>query len=99
MQQARRKPMDSIHRDNGSGAKPYMSIDELSRVTPWTNQAIRSMIAKVLFECGFHFFYVGRRPVFKWTAVVAFIEAREAPRIRANDIESAPHYRDRKKRK
>jgi hypothetical protein len=57
--------------------KPYISISELSRLTPWTHQAIRSMISKGVFRPGVHYFHVGRRPIFKWTAVVAFIESRE----------------------
>jgi hypothetical protein len=57
--------------------KPYLSIRELSSFTPWTEQAIRTMMAKGLFREGEHFFHVGRRPIFKWTAVVLFIERRE----------------------
>lgn len=34
-----------------------------------------------------HFFHVGRRPVFKWEAVVAFIEQGHSPK-------PVPHYRD-----
>ena len=58
-------------------AKPYLSIRELSELTPWTDQAIRTMIAKGIFREGVHFFHVRRRPVFKWEAVIAFIEGRE----------------------
>jgi hypothetical protein len=64
--------------------KPYLSIRELSGCTPWTEQAIRTMMAKGVFCEGEHFFHVGRRPVFKWAAVVLFIEQREhtpEPRI------------------
>jgi len=35
------------------------------------------MIAKGIFREGVHFFHVRRRPVFKWEAVIAFIEGRE----------------------
>jgi len=35
------------------------------------------MIAKGIFREGVHFFRVRRRPVFKWEAVIAFIEGRE----------------------
>jgi hypothetical protein len=65
--------------------KPYLSIAELTTVTPWTDQAIRTMIARGVFREGRHFFRVGRRPVFKWEAVVAFIEGR--------DREPIPLYR------
>jgi hypothetical protein len=64
--------------------KPYLSIRELAAVTPWTEQAIRTMMAKGVFSHGKHFFYVGRRPIYKWAAIVLFIEQREEhpePRI------------------
>ena len=70
--------------------KPYMSIRELSKVTPWTEQAIRTMMAKGILRESKHFFHVGRRPVFKWEAIVAFIEAGGK-----NRTETIPHYRDR----
>ena len=59
--------------------KPYVSIRELSALTPWTEQAIRTMMAKRIMREGEHFFHVGRRPVFKWEAIVGFIEHRDAP--------------------
>lgn len=68
--------------------KPYLSIAELAALTPWTEQAIRTMISRGVLREGEHYFHVGRRPVFKWEAVVAFIEQRR-PRP-----ERVPHYRD-----
>ncbi len=67
--------------------KPYLSISELATLTPWTDQAIRTMISRGTLKPGEHFFYVGRRPVFKWEAVVSFIERRSAP-------DRVPHYRE-----
>lgn len=67
--------------------KPYLSISELAKLTPWTDQAIRTMISRGTLKPGEHFFYVGRRPVFKWAAVVAFIERRSPP-------DRVPHYRE-----
>ena len=64
--------------------KPYLSIRELSALTPWTEQAIRTMMAKGVLKEGEHFFRVGRRTVLKWNAIVSLIEHRdldEAPRI------------------
>lgn len=58
--------------------KPYVSIRELSGLTPWTEQAIRTMMAKSVLREGEHFFHVGRRPVFKWEAIVQFIEHRDS---------------------
>jgi hypothetical protein len=57
--------------------KPYLSIRELSALTPWTEQAIRTMMAKGVLKEGEHFFHVGRRTVLKWDAIVGFIERRE----------------------
>lgn len=68
--------------------KPYLSIRELSALTPWTEQAIRTMMAKGVVKEGEHFFYVGRRTVFKWEAVVEFIERKSSERS------AIPHYRD-----
>ena len=45
--------------------KPYVSTRELSALTPWTEQAIRTMISKGILRESEHFFHVGRRPVFK----------------------------------
>jgi hypothetical protein len=56
--------------------KPYVSIRELSALTPRTEQAIRTMMAKGILRESEHFFHVGRRPVFKWEAIVGFIEHR-----------------------
>jgi hypothetical protein len=48
------------------------------------------MIAKGTLREGEHFFHVGRRPVLKWEAIVAFIEAGHE-----NSTAAIPHYRDR----
>jgi hypothetical protein len=64
--------------------KPYLSIRELSALTPWTEQAIRTMMAKGVLKEGEHFFHVGRRTVLKWDSIVGFIERGEhdeTPRI------------------
>jgi hypothetical protein len=77
--------------DNGAPIrpKPYLSIRELSALTPWTEQAIRTMMSKGVVKEGEHFFHVGRRTVFKWEAVVEFIEGRSYM-----DRSAVPHYRD-----
>jgi len=67
--------------------KPYLSISELATLTPWTNQAIRTMMSRGVFREGQHFFYVGNRPVFKWAAVVGFIE-------KPGVGERVPHFRE-----
>jgi hypothetical protein len=67
--------------------KPYLSIAELAQLTPWTDQAIRTMLSKGMLREGVQFFYVGRRPIFKWAAIVAFIEHPQT-------TDPVPHYRD-----
>ena len=57
--------------------KPYLSIRELAALTPWTEQAIRTMMARGALKEGEHFFHVGRRTVLKWDAIVGFIELGE----------------------
>jgi hypothetical protein len=46
--------------------KPYVSVKELTELTPWTEEAIRTMMRKRVFVEGKHYFRVGRRDVFKW---------------------------------
>ncbi len=75
--------------------KPYLSIAELAQLTPWTDQAIRTMISRGVFREGEHYFYVGRRPVFKWAAVVGFIEKRALKQ--AGESDRVPHYREQMK--
>lgn len=65
-----------------------MSVAELAALTPWTPQAIRLMVSRGILREGVHYFHVGRRPVFKWAAIVAFIEQGRKPPQRV------PHYRD-----
>lgn len=68
--------------------KPYVSVAELAALTPWTPQAIRLMVSRGVLREGEHVFHVGRRTVFKWAAIVAFIEQGRRPPPRV------PHYRD-----
>src|SRR6266404_5205504 len=77
--------------------KPYVSIAELAALTPWTAQAIRTMISRGILRDGEHYFHVGRRPVFKWEAVVAFIEKQQRQPPRRPRHDRVPHYRDQLK--
>ena len=59
--------------------RPYLHIDQLAALTPWSEAAIRSMMSRGEFREGVHFFrpFGGRsRPVFKWQAVCELIEAQ-----------------------
>jgi hypothetical protein len=60
-----------------SEPKPYLSGRELACVTPWTEQAIRTMITRGILREGEHYFYVGRKRIFKWASIVLFIEGCE----------------------
>jgi len=42
--------------------KPYVSIRELSALTPWTEQAIRTMMAKGILRESEHFFMSDEGP-------------------------------------
>lgn len=54
--------------------KPYVSLGELSGLTPWTREAIRGMIRRRVLRCGEHYFWVGHRLVFRWGSIVELIE-------------------------
>lgn len=81
---------------DAAAPKPYVSIAELAKLTPWTQQAIRTMISRGVFVEGKHYYHVGRRPVFKWREVCHFIhDGLPAP---AESEAPIPHYRDKRKR-
>lgn len=66
---------------NGATLPAYLSIRELAAFTPWTEQAIRTMIRRGTFKRGVHYFQpFGRRGqvIFKWQAVVELIEGKVA---------------------
>ena len=57
--------------------REYLYIDQLAEVTPWTPNAIRTMISRGVFKLGVHYHKPqGRfsRPMFSWKAVQEFIE-------------------------
>lgn len=73
--------------------KPYVSIAELATLTPWTEQAIRTMMSRGVLREGEHFFHVGRRPVIKWAAIVDFVQ-RRGDYVEGPPDDPVPHYRD-----
>lgn len=75
--------------------KPYVSIAELSRLTPWSENAIRTMMSRGIFREGYHYFHVRRRAVFKWVNLVEFIQKGDWPDGPAEADAPVPHYRDR----
>jgi len=48
-------------------------------------------MSRGVFQEGKHYFHVGRRPVFKWEAIVRFIQLSET-----DDFDPIPHYRDKR---
>jgi hypothetical protein len=70
--------------------KPYLSIAELAQLTPRTDQAIRTMISRGVFQEGQHFFYVGSASGLQMAAIVGFIE--QGP-----PSDRVPHRRDQMK--
>jgi hypothetical protein len=68
--------------------KPYLSISELgyTNAVDWSGDP-QTMVSRGVLREGEHFFHVGRRPVFKWAAIVDFIE--QGP-----PHERVPHHRE-----
>jgi len=83
--------VDDLAGDNGSASverpaiavgaavnvRPYLSVEQLAAVTPWSVNAIRKMLARGVMQLGVHYFRpLGRRRelVFKWDAIVELIE-------------------------
>lgn len=61
--------------------REYLSVEQLSELTPWTPQAIRTLVSRGRLRQGEHFFKPlgpGTRLIFKWSAIQAFIEGTNA---------------------
>jgi hypothetical protein len=56
--------------------KPYLYVDDLAALVPWTAEAIRTKVRRGEFQRDAHYFQEGHRArlIFKWDAIVAFIE-------------------------
>ncbi len=80
--------MTTERKDNGA-VRPYLYVEQLAEVTPWSQDAIRNMISRGVFSEGVHYFRPrgpGRRPIFSWRAVVEYIEqSARTDRIRLAD--------------
>ena len=64
-----------------SRPRPYLYIEQLAACTPWSTDAIRTMIARGTFKLGVHYFKPhgpNGRPIFSWDAIVRYIEGDEA---------------------
>jgi hypothetical protein len=61
--------------------REYLNVEQLAEVTPWSPAAIRTKVKRGELVRGVHYFQRrrGGELVFKWSAIVAFIEGdREA---------------------
>ena len=64
-----------------SAVRQYLYIEQLAARTPWSEDAIRTMIARGTFKLGVHYFKPhgpNSRPIFSWDAIVKYIEGGEA---------------------
>jgi hypothetical protein len=59
--------------------RPYLNPEQLAAVTPWSRKAIAHMVEKGVLVRSVHYFQPhGPRTqlIFKWSAIVQFIEGR-----------------------
>jgi hypothetical protein len=62
-------------------ARVYLSAEQLSELTPWSVQALNAMRKRGTLRLGVHYFQPagrGSQVLYKWEAMRAFIEARDA---------------------
>lgn len=57
-------------------APPYIEYADFPRLTPFSEQAIRAAVSRKELKEGVHYFRRGRRVIFKWAAIEAWIERR-----------------------
>ncbi len=75
----RHREVASVH------IRAYLYVDQLAELTPWSPGRIRNMISDGSFREGKHYYRPngpGSRPIFRWSAVVDFIEGANQPEIR-----------------
>jgi hypothetical protein len=74
--------------------REYLNAEQLATVTPWSRKAIARMVEKGVLVRGVHYFQPqGPRTalIFKWSAIVAFIEGNADGRVseqRGLDVEA-----------
>lgn len=58
-------------------AREYLYIEDLEALTPWSRDAVETMVRRGVLKRGVHYFQPGgrrRRLIFKWSAIVRFVE-------------------------
>lgn len=56
--------------------KPYIEYGDFPKLTPFSEATIRVAVSRGELEEGVHYFKRGRRVIFKWAAIEAWIEKR-----------------------
>lgn len=72
--------------------REYLYIEQLAELTPWTPQAIRTLVSRGKLKQGVHFFRpLGptSRPIFRWSAIQEFIEGSQAGEANENALQLA----------
>lgn len=67
-------------KERRNALREYLYIEQLAACTPWTPDAIRTMMARGTFKLGVHYFKPhgpSGRPIFSWDAVVKYIEGAD----------------------
>jgi hypothetical protein len=59
-------------------SKEYLSLKELCERIPYDDQTIRNLMTQGKFRKGIHYFKPNGRLIFKWTAIVEWIERSES---------------------
>lgn len=62
--------------------REYLNAAQLAELTPWSPDAIQKKVRRGEFVRGVHYFQPGGprgQLLFKWSAIVALIEAQDAP--------------------
>jgi hypothetical protein len=65
-------------KDRLTTSKEYLSLKELCTRIPYDEQTIRNLITQGKLLKGTHYFKPNGRLIFKWTAIVTWIEGDES---------------------
>ena len=69
--------------------RPYVSIQQLSQLVPWSASSIRTMMSRGKLVQGEHFyrpFGPGSHPIFRWASIVNLIEGTKSCATRDDKI-------------
>jgi hypothetical protein len=64
--------------DRVTASKEYLSLKELCARIPYDDQTIRNLMTQGKLLKGIHYFKPHSRLIFKWTAIVEWIERSES---------------------